>query len=221
VRFEAHLLDDAGAMNKDGHTIDTQDRSNLHFEREAREAFKFLEDLSFILVEALATLVRYRKDGVEVDVYHGRQSYEIGAGVTAFGTRYSMGEILDATDPEAGKTYRVFATTSSDEVVMGLKALSELMKQYGTAALQGAPQFFMVLAKQREQWSQDYARDTLARQLRPQAYEAFRQRDYSTAAELYNRIRDRLSSVETKKLALAEKRRSRGGPGKGSASSSI
>jgi hypothetical protein len=186
--------------------MDMQNRSSFDFERKVRGTFMFLEDLGFVVVEALATLVRYRKEDVEVDVYHGRKSYEIDVGVTGLGTRYAMSEIIGATDPEAAKRYRVFAATSSGGVAKGLEVLSELMKQYGTAVLQGDPQFFMVLAKQREQWSQDYALDILADQLRPQADEAFRRGDYARAAELYNRIRGRLSPAETKKLALAEGR---------------
>lgn len=193
-------------MTKEAGTMDIQDRSNFDFERKVRGAFMFLEDLGFVEVEALVTLVRYRKDGIEVDVYHGRQSYEVGAGMTGFGIRYAMSEIIRVTDPEAAKTYRVVATTSPAEVAKCLEDLSVLMKKYGTAALQGDPQFFSTLAKQREQWSQDYALDILANQLRPQADEAFQRGDYAMAAELYSRIRGRLSPVETKKLALAEER---------------
>jgi hypothetical protein len=182
------------------------DRSYLHFEREVRGAFAFLEDLGFVEIEALPTLVRYQKAGIEVDVYHGRQSYELGAGVTGFGTRYAMSELIRATDPEAAKGYRNAVVTTCEGMVKGLEELSLLIKRYGTMALQGDPQFFMMLEKQRKQWSEEYALDVLADQLRPQADEAFRQGDYSTAAELFGRIRARLSPAEIKKLALAEAR---------------
>jgi len=74
--------------------MNTSDRAYFNFAEEARKAFTFLGELGFSEIEALPTLVRYRKDDVEVDVYHGRQSYEIGAGVTAFGTRYSIEAIM-------------------------------------------------------------------------------------------------------------------------------
>ncbi len=83
------------------------------------------------------------------------------------------------------------------------------MKRYGTAALRGDPQFFSTLKEQRKLWSEEYALDVLADQLRPQADEAFRRGNYSTAADLYARIRSRLSPAEVKKLALAEERRKR------------
>jgi hypothetical protein len=193
-------------MTKQEITTSTPDRSGLHFERRVRGAFMFLEELGFVSVDPLPTLVRYRKDDVEADVYHGRQSYEIGAGVTCFGIRYSMSEVIRATDPGAAKTYRNAIATTPEGVADGLAELSLMMKRYGTAALQGAPQFFSTLAKQRKQWSEDYAFDVLADLLRPRAAEAFRRGDYVTAAELYGRIRVRLSPAETKKLDLAEAR---------------
>ena len=48
--------------------------------------------------------------------------------------------------------------------------------------------------------------DVLAEQLRPKADAAFRSGDYHQAAELYQKIRPRLSDSGLKKLALAKKR---------------
>lgn len=184
-----------------------QDRAHLNFEAVAREQFAFLNELCFSEIEALPTLICYRKDDVEVDVYHGRRSYEIGAGISYLGTRYAMAEIIRAVDPEAAKRYGGALTSTAEGVVAGLEELSSLMQRYGAAALRGDPQFFSTLAEKHKAWVEDYWLDGLARQLRPQADEAFHRGDYSKAAELYARIRDRLSPTEVKKLALAEKRR--------------
>ena len=188
----------------------TSERSYLKFEEKVRKAFEFLNELGFYEVEALPTLVRYQKGGVEVDVYHGRQSYEIGAGVTAFGTRYSISEIIRAIDPKAAKHFHYAATTTPEGLISGLEELSMLMKQYGRAAIDGDSQFFSMLENQRKVWAEEYALDVLAEQLRPQADEAFRQGDYSKAADLYSRIRKRLSPAEIKKLSLAEERQAKG-----------
>lgn len=197
-------------MMKEVSTTGLHDRSHLDFARKVRGAFTFLTADGFVEIEALPTLVCYRKGGIEVDVYHGRQSYEIGAGVTGFGTRYAMAEIVRATDPETAKGYRNAVATTPEVVAAGLEELSSLMKRYGTAALQGDPQFFSILERQRKHWSEEYALDVLVEQLRPRADDAFRRGDYSTAAELYGRIRDRLSPAEIRKLALAEERRRAG-----------
>lgn len=184
-----------------------RDRSHLNFEGQVRESFIFLEDLGFSEIEALPTLVRYRKGRVEVDIYHGRQSYEIGAGVTVFGVQYPISAIIMASDPEAFKQFRYAMMTTPEGVATALKELGSLLKRYGNAVLRGDSQFISTLEQQREQCAEDLALDVLAYQLRPQANEAFRRKDYSTAADLYSRIRERLSPVEIKKLSLAEDRR--------------
>ena len=187
--------------------MDTLDRSSLNFEEKTRKAFVFLNDLGFFEVEALPTLVRYQKGSVEVNVYHGRQSYEIGMDITAFGTRYPISAIIRVADPEAFKHFHYTVATVSEGVIAGLEELSLLMKRYGRKALEGDSQFFSTLEKQQKLWAEEYALDVLTRQLRPQADESFRRKDYSAAAELYSRIRERLSPAELKKLILSEERR--------------
>lgn len=184
----------------------TKDRSYLKFTEKVRKAFAFLTEQGFNEIEALPTIVRYQKGGVEVDVYHGRQSNEIGLGVTAFGTRYTISEIIRATDPKTAKQFHYVATTSPEGVISALDELSKLTKQYGRDAIEGDAEFFTVLERQRSLWAEEYAIDVLAEQLRPQADEAFRRKDYLKAAELYSRIRTCLSPSEIKKLNLAEER---------------
>ncbi len=186
--------------------MDVSDRTYLNFAEEVRQAFAFLGELGFSEIEALPTLVRYRKGNVEIDVYHGRQSYEIGLGITAFGTRYAISEIIRHIDSETAKSYRYAAATTPVGVVACLKELSLLLKRYGRSALDGDPKLFSSLEGERKLWSEEYALDVLTEQLRPQANEAFRRKDYSKAAELYSRIKERLSPAELKKLSIAEER---------------
>lgn len=183
-----------------------QDRVHLNFESAARKSFAFLNDLGFVEIESLPTLIRYRKNDVEVDVYHGRKSYEVGAGVSGYGTRYAMSEIIRATDPTVDSQYRDWAATTPEGVASGLEKLGSLMKYYGIRALSGDHQFFLELEQQRKSWSEEYALDVLAKQVRPKAADAFRRGDYATASELYARIRSRLSQAELKKLAIAKER---------------
>jgi len=183
------------------------DRSCLNFEEKVRKAFAFLKELGFCEIHASPTNVRYKKRGVEVDVYHGRQSYEVGAGVTAFGARYAISEIIRAVDPNIAKSFRYEVAITAQSVAATLERLSNLMQEYGRKALEGDENFFSTLENQRKIWAQEYSLDVLAEQLRPRAAEAFRRRDYATAADLYSRIRQRLSQAEAKKLAIAEERR--------------
>ena len=186
-----------------------QERAHLNFASAVREKFAFLNDLGFSEIEGLSTLVCYRKDDVEVDVYHGRRSYEIGAGISYLAARYEMADIIRVVDPDAAKRYGGAMASTREGVVAGLEELCSLMKRFGVAALRGDPQFFATLEEKREVWRKDYWLDGLARQLRQQADDAFHRGDYSRAAELYARIRDRLSPAEIRKLTLAEQRSQR------------
>jgi len=184
----------------------THDRSPLHFIQKVRKFFSFLVDEGFTEIEALPNLVRYRNGDIEVGIYHELLSYEIGSGITVAGICYSMSEIVRASDPEADFNYMEPNATTPEGVTAGVEKLSVLMQRYGAMALRGDPHFFSILKEQRRQWSKEFSLDVLEYQLRPQAEDAFRRRDYPKAAELYGCIRKRLSPAEVKKLALAEAR---------------
>ncbi len=185
--------------------MDIPDRSSLKFEEQVMESFIFLVDLGFSEIEILPTLVRYQNGDIEVDIYHGRQSYEIGAGVTVFGVRYSIARIIEVSDPGAYEQFRYAMMTTPEGVAAAIKELGSLLKRYGNDVLHGDSQFISTLEKQGEQNAEKLALDSLAYQLRPQASEAFRQKDYLTAADLYSRIRKCLSTAELKKLSFAIK----------------
>jgi len=196
---------DATELIKMGNMMDIAGRSHFNLEKKVREMFDFLSNFGFSEVESSPTLIRYQNGDIEVDIYHGRQSYEIGAGITVSGTRYSISEIIQASDSELFEQFRYAMTSTPEGVAKALEELSVLMKRYGNAALEGDQQFITVLEKQREQCVEKLALDSLAYQLRPKASEAFRQKDYSTAADLYSRIRNCLSAAELKKLSFAIK----------------
>jgi hypothetical protein len=182
------------------------ERTRLNFPNAVRESFAFLSDLGFSVVELLPTLIRFKKADLELNIYHGRQSFEIGFELAREGTRYSISEIIRATDPSAADRYRNFATTTPQGLGEGLAQLRVLVQQYGAMALQNDPAFFRALESQRKAWSEAYALDVLAQQLRPKADEAFRQGDYRKAVELYEQIRPCLTPSELKKLMLATSR---------------
>lgn len=181
-------------------------RSSLNFESNVRKIFSFLDDLGFSIAEVSPTHILYQKGDFEVDIYHGRQSYEIAAGIFGHGVRYAMSEIIRVTNPAVAERYRSFVATTPESVITALEELAALMKEYGVKALCGDSQFFSELEHQRKTWSEAYSLDVLAKQLRPKADNAFRRGDYAVAAELYARIRPRLSPTEIKKLTIAEER---------------
>lgn len=183
-----------------------RERTRLNFANAVRERFAFLDDLGFSEVESLPTLVRYRKDDLEVTLYHGRSSFELGFEICRNNTRFSISELIGVADSEAAERYRNYAATTLGGIAAGLTQLEELVRRYGDRALRGDPAFFTILEDHRKSWAEEYSIDVLARQLRPKAQAAFQQGNYREAAELYERIRPRLSTAEEKKLVLAKER---------------
>ena len=186
-----------------------RDRTRLNFANAVSERFSFLRDLGFTEVDSLPTIVRYRKGDIEVHIYHGRQSFEIGFEIGRQGAHYSMSELIRADDPQTAEQYLDYAATTAEGTAEGLAQLEELVKRYGERALRGDSEFFGTLANQRKTWAAGYELDVLAKQLRPKADAAFRSSDYRQAAELYEKIRPRLSVAELKKLELAKERAGR------------
>jgi hypothetical protein len=183
-----------------------QDRARFNFADAVTRAFGFRTDLGFIQLMASPTIVRYRKGDVEANIYHGRQSYELGFEIGHGGAKYPMSALIGATDPETAKQYRNFTTSAPNALAEGLTRLAGLAKQYGQQALQGNPEAFVALEKQRKSWAEEYALEVLVDQLRPKADAAFRRDDYREAAELYEHIRPHLTPAELKKLTIAKKR---------------
>ena len=176
------------------------------FAGEVKRTFGFLCDLGFSVIVELPTMVQFARGGITVDIYRGRESQEIGAGVSFLGSRYALSEIVRAVDPEAARRMRNIVATTPGLLMKGLEDLSSALRHYGAAALGGERSFFSTLSEQRTRWSEDFALDVLANQLRPKADEAFRCGDYARAAEIYSRIRGALSPTEIKKLEYARRR---------------
>lgn len=183
-----------------------QERTHLIFVNLTKERFSFLQDIGFVEVESIQTIVRYQKGNIEFDVYHGRQSYEISVGIAYNGVRFSISEFIRLFDTEIAEKYRNPTVTTQNILDKSLSMLEKLVKQYCMQALQGDQEVFKLLVKQREEWAKRYELEVLAGQLRPKAHEAFRLGRYQEAAELYERIRPLLSATEIKKLTIAEER---------------
>lgn len=172
----------------------------------AQESLPFITELGFIVVESSPNIVRYQRDGIEVEVYHEHISHEIGLGVRCLGVRYSLSDVIRAVNPIAAKEFRDAAATTPEEMVVGLKAAGKMLLRYGSSVMKGDLESCEALAVQRKAWGEEYALDVLTNQLRPQAEEAFRRENYLKVVELYTRIYPRLTPSEIKKLAIAKER---------------
>ena len=88
------LLDATGmvTMGKDNKV--GPGRTRLYFAKAVRDRFAFLENVGFSELEAAPTIVRYRKGELEINVYHGRQSFEIGFEIVRRGARYTIADLI-------------------------------------------------------------------------------------------------------------------------------
>jgi hypothetical protein len=91
---------------RQGEDVDP-DRTLLNFEGAAISRFDFVKDLGFELSAALPTIVRYRRDDLELRIYHGRQSFEVGLEVGHGEELFSLGELIRSADPAAADRYRL------------------------------------------------------------------------------------------------------------------
>jgi len=183
-----------------------RERARLGFADAARRNFGFLVAMGFAEVGSTPTMIRYQRGGLELAVYHGRRSFELGFEAARRGERYSIEELIRVEDPGLAGTYRNFVATTPDEVDAGLVRLGDLVSRHCERALSDDPAFYTKLEAQRKTWAESFALDVLAAQMRPQAEAAFRSGDYRKAAELYERIRPVLSATELKRLTLAKAR---------------
>ncbi|MEV8521426.1 hypothetical protein ABZR86_16645 [Dyella marensis] len=182
---------------------------DLNFANEATKSFDFLGGFGFKRLQVDATLVRYRKSGMEVDVYHGRKSFELGFEISFGGERYSLQTIMRVSDPIAANAYRKYAATTLEGVREGLEQLSAMVKTFAPRALRGEAEFFALLDEKKHTWSYEYALDVLAEQVRPMAESAFKRKEYSEVVELYGKILPRLTAAELKRLDISRVRAAR------------
>ena len=203
------LLDATGTVIMGAKMEIGRERTRLNFADAVHKQFAFLGEHGFTEVESLPSIVRYQKGDLEIDVYHGRQSFEVGFGIARKGTRYSLSELIRAVDPAAAEQYRNETATTPAGIVDTLARLQDAVLRFGRRALRDDDEYYAALESQRKSWAEGYALDVLEAQVRPKADAAFRSGDYRQAAEFYEKIRARLSAAELKKLELARDRAGR------------
>lgn len=123
------------------------DRAELSFLEVVRQEFAFVGNFGFREVDAVPTIVRYHKDDLQLNVFHGRISYEVSMEIGRDDDLYPLWALIHAVDPDAEKSYRPSAATSSAAVTSGVERLATLVRRYGARALRDDPAFFKELKK--------------------------------------------------------------------------
>jgi hypothetical protein len=178
-------------------------RFALRFPDEVRRNFSFLESIGFRCVHSEATLVRYEAPTTNIYVYHGRQSYEIGAElefVNEPNERYSFSEVLRVVDPQRGETYRNYSTHTREGVAKGVRELAnELQKCFETGVLRNQ-QLISCLKLQRKNLASKLAIKSQLLQARIKSESAWAERDFKKVVQILSPFEEYLSLPELKKL---------------------
>jgi hypothetical protein len=177
------------------------------FSSAVRQRFHFLETLGYQQTELADSYVRYERGSMAVEIYQGRQSYELGVNLIHNGVSYSLEELLELHRAHGGNTmFEPFAATDQHGIEIGVDRLAAMLQSCIQCVLTGDTRTYRELDQRREAARRSLALDVLAEQLRPKAEFAFRAKDYRRAAELYDQIRERLSPSELRKLEVAKDR---------------
>ncbi|MCL4684857.1 hypothetical protein KJ059_08905 [Myxococcota bacterium] len=144
-----------------------------------------------------------------MNVYHGRQSYEIGVevGLLADGSGYKFG-LSDVLAAVVGSSHccRTYFQASNAEVMQKCAAeIAALIDEYYGPVLAGDRETWERIAAVAEERNTAYTREVVQQPIREAASEAWARGDYEKVRELYESIRQDLSTVEKKRLAYAEK----------------
>jgi hypothetical protein len=174
------------------------------------QRFRFLDALGYQQTELADSYVRYERGSIAVEIYHGRQSYELGVNLVRNGVSYSLEEMLELHRSYGGNaTFEPFAATDQHGIEIGVDRLAAMLQsciQLVHTGDTGDTHVYRELDQRRAAVSKNLALDVLAEQLRPKAELAFRAKDYRRAAEFYDQIRERLSLSELRKLEIAKAR---------------
>lgn len=135
----------------------TSDFKQTRFIEAVTLSFGFLRELGFSENPANANSVQYQNGKVLVVIYREPYSYEIGADISLGSTKYSIGEVMGAIDPQIAKRYRDWASATDAGMAFGVQTLADLIKRYGSIALTGDPGFFAMLAEKRTARAERFA----------------------------------------------------------------
>lgn len=184
-------------------------REKFKFPDEVRRRFSFLDSLGFSYIDGVATLVCFKSSEFFVNIYHGRQSYEIGLeiGLESDENIYSISEISQLLGIEGSELYRNYVASTKEAVAEGVRQLAETFQECVDAGLlEGSSKnIFARLEKQRSERAKNYALQTQLSQALKKAEQAWERKDFGKVVFYLEPFRDHLSPSNLKKLSYAEK----------------
>lgn len=186
-------------------------RAKLRFKDAVLSSFKFLVELGLHPINERITFVRYESAEVFVNVYHGRASFELGVEIGRSKepeeeklTIYDIVAWAGAEKAEGFGRHVMFQVSSPEGVREFVPKIARLVQKYAIPFIKGDATAYREALEARTRAAAEYVKQVNVRQVRSKAEAAWSGKDYAQVAELYGRMRDRLSEVESKKLAYAE-----------------
>jgi hypothetical protein len=192
------------AIAKRTKTEPAPDRDRLGFAAAVSDAFEFLLENGFELVELSDTFARYESARRIIQVFHGRGSYELsvelGRWIVVDGVRreqaFPLRDVVALTSDPAAIGYGGTSATTADTVRKFVDRLAAWTQQFASSLLSDGDDVFEELSRRtaaRGLADRDAQR---ARLLRSRADAAWRDRDFATVANSYAEIDKELSTVD-------------------------
>lgn len=182
----------------------------LGFVDHVLSAFAFLLRLGFVVTRCEATFVRFEKDNVFVNVYHGRASYQVGLelGRLLDGDVYSLHELFRVLAPSEIEQARC-QTTNSEVLRQCLASIAATIEQHCDALLAGNANAFekvgaTIAPLRKAATLQAQFGATIDR-----ADKAWELKDFSKAADLYERSAPALDETRMRRLEYLRKQERR------------
>jgi len=147
--------------NKEAAMLKTEhgpDRSRLGFREAVLANFSFLEDKGLKPVQQDVTFVRYESDGVFVDVYHGRVSFELGVEIGRLAEptkKYGLLRMAQTLAPKQ-EVPSGGAAREPDLLRRLIGRLAQQTRKYATPFLSGDAELFHRLDEVEQARSNEY-----------------------------------------------------------------
>ena len=190
---------------------EAHDRARLGFAETVAAKFGFLASEYGMTMAAEPTIVRCAGNGVLVNIWHGRQSYEIGldigrVGGTGRNHLFHMVDLLAAADGhEKAADYHSYAATTKESVEAGLAQMALDLQRCGVTALRGKRSTFEQMSELQRERARRFADKVNGRQVRADAAEAWTLHNFGKVAALLGSIEPLLSAAELGRLEYARK----------------
>lgn len=183
------------------------------FPQMTRSAFAFLEAAGFRLVNSVADQLLYESAKAFVVITWDSRSGELNAFVGLIPRtgqaqdEYSLSDVMsEAGLPESECLPAQVADESRLKPFVDKLAVD--LRERAQRALAGDRMYYRRLDAYRGARAEAYMRDMKLRQVRSEAEEAWRQRQYDRVANLYGSVESCLTEAESRKLEYAMQHRS-------------